>query len=212
MRFRFGSLTLEMSFPLVAVMTAAVLYDSTLSVAVCFAAVILHEGGHLLVLWKLHSMPKHIKLTLFDIAIIDKNKSVRGTKRELAVVLAGIVSNLLFGALSALLLHFTGIAFFEGLLNANLTLAVFNSLPVDSLDGGQALFLLLCEKMNMYRAMTILDIISVIVLIPTACLGFLVLLRSGYNFTLLLTAFYLMGVVIMRHSRIITDKFGEHIE
>ena len=201
MRIRLKNFTVEVSFPLIAVMTAVILYDSGITAAVCFIAVLLHEGGHLLVLWYFGSFPKKIRITLFDIAIVDRSKALMDTKKELAVVLAGVTSNFLFATLSYLLYTITGQTFFSGLIHANLTLAVFNSLPADSLDGGQALYIVLCRHYPINKAICLLDIISFIVLIPTACLGFLVLLQSKYNFTLLLTSVYLMAAIIIRKRK-----------
>lgn len=206
MQIKTGGLTVEISFPLTAAMTAVIIYDSSMSVVVCFVAVLMHEGGHLLALWKYASLPKKIKLTLFDIAIMDSRKPLRKLSHELIIILAGIISNIVFAAVSYILNRIFPCEFFERLFNANMTLAIFNSLPVDSLDGGQALFLLLCEKLSMYRAMMVLDIISFIILVPTACLGFLVLLQSKYNFTLLLTAVYLIALILIRRSRAISGK------
>lgn len=202
MRIRLKNFTVEVSFPLIAVMTAVILYDSGMTAAVCLIAVLLHEGGHLLVLWCFGSFPKKIRITLFDIAIVDRSKALMDTKKELAVVLAGVTSNFIFAVLSYLLYTITGQVFFSGLINANLTLAVFNSLPADSLDGGQALYILLCRHFPVNKAMLLLDIISFIVLIPTACLGFLVLLQSKYNFTLLLTSVYLMAAILIRNKKV----------
>ncbi|MBQ8135322.1 MAG: hypothetical protein IJ192_13110 [Clostridia bacterium] len=202
MRIRLKNFTVEVSFPLIAVMTAVILYDSGMTAAVCLIAILLHEGGHLLVLWYFGSFPKKIRITLFDIAIVDRSKALMDTKKELAVVLAGVTSNFIFAAVSYLLYIITGQTFFSGLINANLTLAVFNSLPADSLDGGQALYILLCRHFPVSKAIFLLDIISFVVLIPTACLGFLVLLQSKYNFTLLLTSVYLMAAILIRNKKV----------
>lgn len=200
MHIKIGTLTIELSFPLVAAMTAVIICDSSMSITICFIAAIMHEAGHLLALWKYGSFPKRIRLTLFDIAIIDRNKPLRSLKKELVVVLAGVTVNIIAAVLCYILNKLFPCTFFESLFAANITLAVFNSLPVDSLDGGQAVFLLLCEKMDIRRAMSVLDIISFIILIPIGCLGFLVLLRSKYNFTLLLTAIYLTALILIRKS------------
>lgn len=206
MYIKAGNLTIELSFPLVAAMTAVIICDTSLSVIICFIAAIMHEAGHLLALWKYGAFPKKIKLTLFDIAIIDRNKVLRSLKKELVIILAGITVNIIAAILSYILNKLFPCAFFYNLFAANVTLAVFNSLPVDSLDGGQALFLILCEKTDIKKAMAILDIISFIILIPISCLGFLVLLKSKYNFTLLLTSIYLITLILIRKSGDVFSK------
>lgn len=201
MTFRLGELRVEVSYPLAAAMALILIYDTSMSAALCLAAAVLHESGHLLMLHRFGSFPKKIRLTLFDIAITDSGKALRSTGKELAVTLAGIASNLLFGAASLA----AGIASGSGALYsfaaANLSLAAFNSLPVQSLDGGQALLILLCRKMSPDRAFFVLDIISLAVLIPCAVCGFLVLLRSRWNFSLLVTSLYLLALVLLRNRK-----------
>ena len=196
-----GKLTLEISFPLAAAMTAVILYDSSTSVLECLIAVILHESGHLLMLHRYGSFPKRIKLTLFDIAITDTHKTTRGFSQELAVTLAGIISNIIFTCLSFLLYFLFPCSFFEGLTAANLSLAVFNALPVDSLDGGQALALILSRFCSPEKVLQILDIISLMILFPMLIPGFLLLLRSEYNFSLLLSSLYLIALILLKKRK-----------
>lgn len=205
MKLKIGRLTLEMSFPLVAVMTLIILYDNSLSVVVCFLAVLIHESGHLLALHHYGSFPSRIRLTLFDFAICDQKKSLRGLRQELVVILAGVTFNIIFALFAFGINCLFPDIFWERLFDANLTLAVFNSLPADSLDGGQAAFLLLCEKTDIHKATKMLDIISFIILLPIGVLGFLVLLRSKYNFSLLLTALYLIASIFLSRSKIFSN-------
>lgn len=200
MTLRLWGLRVEVSYPLAAAMALILIYDTSMSAAVCLAAVTAHEGGHLLMLYRFGSFPKTIRLTLFDIAIVDSGKALRSPSRELAVTLAGIVSNLIFGFVSLAAGRLTGNGILDSFAAANFSLAAFNSLPAQSLDGGQALLLLLCRKLSPDRAFLILDIISLVVLIPCAVFGFLVLLRSRWNFSLLVTSMYLIALVLLRRS------------
>lgn len=201
MNFKLGKLYIELSFPLVALMTAVIIFDTSMSVIICFAGVIAHETGHLLALRHFGSYPQKIKLTLFDIAIIDRKKINRSDKAELIITLAGVTVNFILAIISYFLLTVTKNPCIEIFFNTNLTLGFFNILPVDSLDGGQALFILLSKKFSPFTSIKILDIISFIILIPVAVMGFLVLLQSKYNFTLLLTALYLIAIILLKNKK-----------
>lgn len=201
MTFQLGKISFELSFPLVALMTAVIIFDTSMSVIICFAGVIAHETGHLLALRHFGSYPKKIKLTLFDIAIIDRKKITLSDKAELIITLAGVTVNFILAIISYFLLTVTKNPYIEIFFNTNLTLGLFNSLPIDSLDGGQALFILLSRKFSPFTSMKILDIISFIILIPVAVMGFLVLLQSKYNFTLLLTALYLIAIILLKNRK-----------
>ncbi len=201
MSFSVRHLRFEISFPLAALMTAVILFDSSLSVIVCFASVLLHESGHLLALGHYGCFPETVRLTLFDIAIIDRNKTIRSNKAELIITLAGVTVNFLTAGIAYWLFCMTPSPILEMLYMTNLSLGLFNSLPVDSLDGGQALLILFSHFLSPYHAVKLLDILSFMILVPTAVMGFLVLLRSGYNFTLLLTAMYLMALLLLKNKK-----------
>lgn len=201
MTFKLRNLCIELSFPLAALMTAVILFDTSMSVILCFAGVIAHETGHLLALRHFGSYPQKIKLTLFDIAIIDRKKITLSDKAELIITLAGVTVNFILAIISYFLFTLTQNLYIEIFFNTNLTLGLFNSLPIDSLDGGQALFILLSKKFSPFTSMKILDIISFVILIPIAVMGFLVLLQSKYNFTLLLTALYLIAIILLKNKK-----------
>lgn len=197
-KIKIGKIIFEISFPLTAVMTASILFDSSLSVTICFISVLIHELGHIAVLHHFGCTPEKIKLTLFDVAIVDSSKQIRDFKEELAVVLAGVISNFLVGIISLIMFQTLKFGVFELLLNTNFTLAFFNILPVETLDGGQALMLILSRKNDIRKAVLISDVISFMIIIPLGIIGFIVLLRSKYNFSLLLTAVYLLAVLLMK--------------
>ncbi len=201
MTLRIGKLSVELSYPLVAIMTAVIILDRSMSVIVCFAAAIMHESGHIIALRRCGAMPERVKLTLFDIAIIDQKKYTRSYGQELVVVLAGVTVNFAMALLFLIFYRITEVETLMLLCSANLGLGIFNSLPVDSLDGGQALLIILCRFLSPRTASIVLDVISFIILIPAACIGFFVLLNSQYNFTLLITALYLIALILLKHKK-----------
>lgn len=198
MSFRLFGIRFSMSLPLVCIMTAVVLLDTTLSVTVCFIAAIMHELGHLSAIRHFGSKPEEIRLTLFDIAIRENGSGLRRDKAQLVIVLAGVFVNFLFAAVSYVIYRLSGADIFMLFTQAHLTLGVFNSLPVDSLDGGQALCIILSRRLCEKSVRRVMDIVSLIILLPTACAGFYLLLCSVYNFTLLLTSLYLAALLLFR--------------
>ncbi len=191
----------EISFPLVAIMTAVIILDTSRTILICFTAAIIHESGHITALGLFRSYPERIKLTLFDAAIIDRKKALRSRGKQLVVTLGGIIYNVLSIPVLYLIYRLTGAAFTKELIYANITLAVFNSLPVYSLDGGEALLIILSRFFDTNKANNIVDLVSFIVLLPIEIIGFMVLLRSIYNFTLLLSGIYLMCLLIYKRKK-----------
>jgi stage IV sporulation protein FB len=204
MKIRTGGIIWEISFPLAAVMTLVVLYDSSLSVTACFISVLIHEMGHILVMAVFGKKPERIKLTLFDFAIVSSSKGLLDLRREMAVILAGVCANFTAALFGWVICSYGVSEFAEKFMNTNLSLAFFNIMPIESLDGGQAFTRLLCSRIRTEKAFLISDIVSVIFIVPLGTLGFIVLIRTGYNFSVLLTAVYLASLLIMKEPH----KFG----
>lgn len=84
---------------------------------------------------------------------------------------------------------------------ANLCTGLFNMLPVMSLDGGQLMYVILCRKFSEKSAEKIINITAVIILFPLTVLGFMLLLNSKYNFSLLFVCSYLIASLLCKNNR-----------
>lgn len=210
MSFRLNGIDFELSYPLIGLMTAVIIADTSMSVLVCLIAVIMHEAGHLVAMKCFGCAPDKIRLTLFDIAISDKSSHLRSDMASLVISLAGPAVNLISAAvlysfcLASVYVFRCDIppaayGVMTAFADSHLALGLFNLLPVDTLDGGQAIMILLMKKTDIRTALKITEIVSLVILIPSAVLGFIVLIRSKYNFTLLLTSLYLIFTVVSRH-------------
>ena len=82
----------------------------------------------------------------------------------------------------------------------NLSLALFNLLPIEPLDCGRAVRCWLMCRMNTLRAEKTVFIIGAVCLVPVAAMGFLVLIKSRYNITLLLASIYLSYMLLKRRE------------
>ncbi|HBL41704.1 MAG TPA: peptidase M50, partial [Ruminococcaceae bacterium] len=76
--------------------------------------------------------------------------------------------------------------------------ATFNLIPIEPLDCGRAVFFRLCCRTDSIRAQRIVFGIGVCFLIPLTVCGFLVLINSKYNITLLLASAYLSYILLKR--------------
>ena len=111
------------------------------------------------------------------------------------VSLAGPGANLLI-ALGVLLLGQGETPFFA----ANFALGVFHCLPVEPLDGGMALRACLSSLLVSDTAAKISFAVGLVFLIPLAVLGFVILLRTRYNYSLLAISLYLMLYLVLKHD------------
>lgn len=200
MNFRIGRTEISVSFPLVGIMTAIIIADRSFSVVICFCAALMHESGHIIALRLCGYVPEKISLTLFDIAITDSGKALRSFRSEVFVTLAGVAVNFLSSAAGFLVYSIERNEYLMMFISVHLVLGLFNSLPVSGLDGGQVLALVLSRRMTPRTADRIMKIISAAVLVPAAAAGFLVLIRTRYNFTLLTASLYLLAAALLGKS------------
>ena len=196
--FRVFGCVIELRFLFVALVTLAVLLDTSSYMRSTLLAAVVHECGHLLVLAGYHALPRKIRFGISNIDMIDPQKENRGYKRDIVVLLAGAGMNLLAGGFllgGAFLLKSQWMLFYA---YANLLTGFFNLLPIDPLDGGQIVYAFLCQKLPEEKANGWVEVISFVALTPVALAGFLLLLRSAYNFSLLLTSCYLMAALLLK--------------
>ncbi len=164
------------------------LFDKTGTVFLCLLSGVLHETGHLTVLLLSREKPKEIRITPFGMRIERKDENLLSFRREMLCAFAGPFVNLL------LALIFKGNYFSK----INLSIALLNLLPCEPLDGGKILENFLKMKSSKEKAEKISFIISCITVFPVAVLGLLILIHSGYNFSLLLISFYMAFFIAMK--------------
>lgn len=158
----------------------------------CLLASFLHEMGHLTALAACGRQPAAVEAGIFGVRMTQNPGTPLSYGRNILVSLAGPLANLLTAALLA------AAGAQPGAIAVQLSIGLFNLLPVEALDGGQALFCLLADHMEATRAERIVLGGSVAAILPLATLGCLLLLYSGYNFTLLAVSLYLGLLLIFK--------------
>ena len=164
---------------------ALLLLQSTFSMtaAMAFVCCALHELGHITAM-KLFGI--HIKgLTLYSGGVKLKSDSLAlcGTLTEISVLAAGPLVNLLLGAAGC----FFGNRLFAGI---NISLLLFNLLPLSSLDGGRILAAVSERFCPLWDIRKLFRISDILLGIGGAGLFFM---SGSVSFTLPLT----MGVMIL---------------
>lgn len=188
MSFRLGELCVNIGYEAVAALTAVLLLDRENRIVLCIAAATLHELGHLLMMRLCGVGVRGISLRLFDVRIdADAPRTLRS---DLCVTLGGAGVNLLLAAVFMPMGGFFG--------HANLALGCFNLLPVFSLDGGRALYLLLMRRYEPRVCRRVIKVTSFLILLPLMTAGFYTLIRSGYNYSLLTVSLYLTAVLLLQ--------------
>lgn len=200
MKFKIFSIDFRISYTflcLVAICLITGLFNGFLC---CIFAVIIHETGHIVPMYRFSSLPQKVEISLFEISITGKLRHQSSFKQNVIIIFCGPLANFVCFILFYLLYLFYG-SLFEALAYANLSIGLFNLLPVMSLDGGQLIYLLLRCRFSDGISEKCVNIITFIILFPLAALGFLILFNSKYNFSLLLVCLYIIISLICRNNK-----------
>lgn len=199
-KIEFRGCLVIVSFPFMVLFTLLLLFDDNSTVCWSLLAALFHECGHVFAMIFNKNNPSQICFRAFSVDIIDINKTQRDYNTEVFILFSGPLANLI---VASVLLSFYRIfccRFLRVFATANLFLAVFNLLPIESLDGGQIVSNILLRKFQVRTAEKIAFVLSILTLLPIAILGFYVLLQSKYNFSLLFFSCYLLTSLFFKNS------------
>jgi stage IV sporulation protein FB len=197
MSFTIGRCQVSFSYFFFLLIAILLLFDTSGVAAAGLAATALHECSHLCFMYAFDSVPEKIRFNAFGIDIVRTSRPDHGYLRDAVVSLAGPAANLLAAGLFFVVCGSAA----KKLVLANTALFLFNLLPIEPLDGGQALYALLCMCLEPDAAARTVEILSFLVLLPLSAVGFLVLFRSPGNFTLLLVCCYLMFMLVFKKGK-----------
>ena len=179
-------------FPFFALLCALSLCDRSGMLLTGLSAALLHEAGHLTAMLLIPGQaPASVAVTPFGIRIGRRPLS-SCANGCLTVLAAGSAVNLLVGALT--------LPFFPRLAALHLVTGGMYLLPVDTLDGGGILRLLLARFLPERAAEGALTVLSLLTLTALSLLGVTVLCRTRYNFTLLGMSLWLLLSLLLRLS------------
>lgn len=189
MTFRIGNAEVTARFGFFAVLAVMLCLDGGAHVLPAMLACAVHEGGHIGMARLCGMQIEAVRLSALGIQMVGDARALSHLRRA-AVSLAGPLSNLLaFALLLPLPREYCAV---------QLVLFLFHILPAVPLDGGMALYSLLCSTVDMRRAAWICTAVSVVFALLLGTLGFSLLLRTQYNFTLLLLALYILLYLVLK--------------
>lgn len=192
---KFLGCRVEIKFSFFALLAFCGIFAGFSSGAFLFAAVFLHEVSHLAAMLLFHSPPEKFTVSALGCRLQKSPQHTLSYQRSAVISLAGPMGNLL--AYLLLLAAGRGGTPFA---MCNLSLALVHSLPIDPLDGGLALNYILSTIFAKPTAAKITTAVSIALLFPLSVLGFVILLHTRYNFTLLAMCCYLMFYLVLKHD------------
>lgn len=189
MKFKLFGAQIYISFLFCAMLCLMLVIDRTGLILPTLFAVLAHETGHLLAMWAADCQPRSIKLIPTSVQI---TRGFSPKKHgEAGIAFCGPAANLvLFGALMANYSAFKN----EQSLNfaaLNLVIALFNLLPVSGLDGGTLLTIFIAKFTDIYKAESIVRIITVAFAFVAFLLGVYLWVSGTVNISVFIVALYL---------------------
>ena len=188
MKLRLAKINIFIGYEAIAAMTAVLLLDRENRVILCFAAAILHELGHVMMMRLCGVRVRGLRLRLFDVLI--KADDPPSVKADVLITLGGVAVNFLFSALLCPVSMKYGLP--------HLALGVFNLLPVMSLDGGRLLEICLERRFSPRTVEIVLRVTTFLFILPLMTAGSILLIRGGYNYSLLVISLYLIVLLFVK--------------
>lgn len=164
-------------------------------------ACICHEAGHGMAIHFLGGKVARLRLSAAGAELRLSARRPLDHRAQIVAALAGPVVNLVLGLVSAQLGRILGerCFLFSGL---NFCLAFFNLLPVHQLDGGWALRHIAQWLFPGERAERVLRAVSAGTVLGLLAAGGWMLWTTGHNFTLMLTAGWLLFAAVRERRRV----------
>jgi len=177
------------SFLFCAVLCFMLVVDRTGLIIPTLFAVFIHEAGHLLAMYAADCQPRTVRLIPTSVQII---RGFSPKKHgEIAITICGPAANIvLFGSLFANYLIFGSQQSLKFAI-LNLVIATFNLLPVHGLDGGTLLTVVISKFTDIYKAESIVKIITVVFALAIFLLGVYLWASGTVNISVFIVALYL---------------------
>lgn len=191
--FEFFGCKIKIDFLFIAIIAFIFVVDKTGFVFSALLLSIAHEIGHLIAFWMSKVKIEEVNFGFANIDICKAGSEFfYDPKREVFVALSGPLMNFLIFFLLLSVYYFNREIKYFYFAVQSLAIGVINILPIESLDGGRALGLILEQKLGFEKSWKLLKIISWMFLIPITFFGVYLLLKSKYNFSILILALYLV--------------------
>ena len=197
MRFKLFDTEIYISFLFAAAVTIMLLTDKTGYMLPALFAIVLHEMGHLFMMWILECSPKRIKLIPASVQITAPFQ--KRYRNDFLVAACGPFVNILL----FLTLYFNYLVFkkevtlYFALLN--LVIGVFNLLPLKGLDGGTILFCILEKSKGPDKASVILKIITLVLAVAIILAAITLTVQGKINISIYIMGIYLLIMSLLKN-------------
>lgn len=175
------------------VLLAALLFLDVQNIVLwALLACLLHELGHYAAIRALRGHVASLRLSVVGAEMTPARARMFSYREELFIVIAGPLASLLAAGCSVLLARYSGAQALYLFCGINVLLGLFNLLPVMPLDGGRIARILVMQAVGEAAAEQTCAAVTLVCSVLLLFFG-IYLLHQGGNFTLILTALWLLA-------------------
>lgn len=185
-------------------LAAAYFFDTGGILIMALFAAAVHEAGHYGAIKLFRGRIRELKLELWGFRMICDSRM--SYSAEIITAAAGPAASLVLAVAAALIgryLHYQQGYVLSGI---SLIFCVLNILPSLPLDGGKIVYALTAACFGLDIAERFTCILSCVVILVLLLGGVMLLIKTGYNFTLLLAALWLLLCYCKRSGIVIKSK------
>ena len=193
-----GSTRYKIDFTFALTVTLMLIFCHKETVLICLMSSLLHEAGHLILMYTLGQKVLAVTFGAFGIRIDRQSETRASYKNEAIIAFGGIGVNLIIALVSAIYYIVSGCSFAIRLTAVNIFIAIFNSIPIDTLDIGRVLrYTLLCHY-DERRCHIIMKTVSVIAVNILSLICIIYSLKFTVNPSLIAVTVYLYVITLFK--------------
>ncbi|NMA25629.1 MAG: hypothetical protein GX936_08185 [Clostridiales bacterium] len=185
-------------------LAAAFFFDSGGTLILALFAAAVHEAGHYGALKLFRGRIRELKLELLGFRMF--SDSPMSYRAEIITAAAGPAASLILAVAAAFAGRYLYCQQCYVLSGISLMFCFLNTLPSLPLDGGKVVYAVTASSFGLDMAERITCILSCVVTLALLSTGMMLLLKTGYNFTLLLAALWLLLCYCKRSGIVIKSK------
>lgn len=166
------------------------------TVIISLLSSVLHEGGHLFFMHLYSQNVRSVTFGAFGVRIDRQLTTTLSYKKEAIIAFGGILVNFIIATIGAVYYSLWSSVFSLKFSAVNIIIALFNMIPLDTLDIGRVLRYTLLVHMDEARCDRILSFVSLVFINLLAVVCLLYSLFIGFNPSLIATTVYLCVITL----------------
>ena len=198
LRLEIKNTVIEIRASFFLVITFMLLICDNAVVLISLFSSLIHECGHLIAMIACKESPQRLLFSASGLRIDRKCRSGLSFAREIIIALSGVWGHLIISLCAYLIYIFSHTECSLAVCAVNLVIALFNLLPIESLDGARGLWFILCRRIPEESAQEIITDVSIVTTVLLIIFFGVTVYLGMANPSLVVVIIYLVILLINR--------------